>query len=124
MNPSTWHPQVRTAIYIVLTVAGLAYGSGMAYLGATGTEPPLWLVGAGAVYAYLAAATGLMAAQNTPDNLAAQQAQQEVEAIGGIDPDAAWRRPEGEPMAVWVEPETLPQRARDDDGDGVPDVAP
>lgn len=40
------------------------------------------------------------------------------------DPDAAWRRPEGEPMAVWVEPETLPQRARDDDGDGVPDVAP
>lgn len=122
MNSSAWHPQVRTAIYIALTAAGLAYGSGMAYLGATGTEPPLWLVGAGAVYAYLAAATGLMAAQNTPASLAAQQAQQEVDAIGGTDPDAAWRRPE--PMAGGVEPETLPQRGRDDDGDGVPDVAP
>lgn len=94
MNPSTWHPRVRAVIYAVLTVAGLAYGSGMAYLGATGAEPPPWLVGVGAVYAYLAAATGLMAAQNTPASLAGQQAQREVDAIGGTDPDAAWRRPD------------------------------
>lgn len=104
MSPSSWHPSVRRAVYIVLTVVGLAYGTGMAYLGGTGAEPPPWLVGAGAAYAYLAAATGLIAATNTPVTRAGQDAQHEVDALGGAD---AW-----------------PARARDDDGDGVPDVTP
>lgn len=111
MNPSTWHPKVRRAVYVVLTVVGLAYGTALAFLGAQSIEPPGWLVGVGAAYAYLAAASGLMAAQNTPHTEAAQEAMQEVDAIGPT-----------EPMAEWVEPETLPARFRDDDNDGIPDI--
>ena len=95
-----WHPTVRRLVYIILTVVGLVNGAALAYLAATETPIPTWLVGAGAAHAFLASATGFLAASNTPRTIEGQEAMHEVDALT-----------------------TWPQRARDDDGDGIPDVA-
>lgn len=105
------YPAARRWVYAVLGVTSLAIGATSAYLGAIGAEPPPWMLGVGAVWAFLAGATGYLAATNTRQPPVPHD--QPVDSVTAV-PD------ETDPRGYAVQP----QRARDDDGDGIPDVKP
>lgn len=95
------NPRIRSVVYGALMVASLVIGSAQAYMTATAVTVPTWFEGVVAVYAFLAAATGFVAAQHTPRTTQAQDAMEEVDALTT---------------------DTEARRFRDDDNDGIPDI--
>lgn len=66
MNPLSDYPTVRRWLYLVSFLLGLGLGGAQVGYAAANVDQPTWLLVSLAVYAFVAAGTGLTAVQNTP----------------------------------------------------------
>jgi len=63
----------RKIVWAVYAILGLAYGTVIAYLGATQQAPALWLVGLGGAIGFLAGPMGTLAIANISTGKAAEE---------------------------------------------------